>query len=156
MGRIPNAFREIIALNIRNCRLNKFPGRGGGRKCAEAFGVSPQQWSFWECGIRTPDEMRFSQMADFFGMSVEWMRSDHRPQQSAGSAASEAEYAASPANAIAGGDITQPSFSLKPAPPGSPASFFWLAHRVVMAMETTGLRLDKESLEYLAQCIKQS
>ena len=150
MGRIPSALREIIALNIRNCRLIKFPGRGGGKKCAEAFGVSPQQWSPWERGIRTPDEMRLSQIADFFGMSVEWMRSDHRPQQSAGSAALNTE------NAIPSSAGIPPSSSYNPAPPGSPASFFWLAHRVVMSMETTGLRLDRESLEYLAQCIKQS
>ncbi len=44
----------------------------------------------------------------------------------------------------------------EPSPPGSSASFYWLARYVVKSMETHGLRLDKESLEYLAQCIKKS
>ena len=78
MGKIPNELREIIAWNIRDCRAKKFPGRGGGKKCAESFGVSPQQWSPWERGMRTPDELRLSQIADFFGVTVEYMRRDNR------------------------------------------------------------------------------
>lgn len=78
MGKIPNELREIIARNIRECRLQKFPGRGGGKKCAETFGVSPQQWSPWERGMRTPDELRLSQIAEFFGVTVEFLRRDNR------------------------------------------------------------------------------
>lgn len=77
MGKIPNELRETIAHNIRECRLKKFPGRGGGKKCAEAFGVSPQQWSPWERGMRTPDELRLSQIAAFFGVTVEYLRRDN-------------------------------------------------------------------------------
>ena len=77
MGKIPNALRETIATNIRDCRLKKFPGRGGGKKCAESFGVSPQQWSPWERGMRTPDELRLSQIAEFFGVTVEYLRRDN-------------------------------------------------------------------------------
>ncbi len=77
MGKIPNELREIIAHNIRDCRLKKFPGRGGGKKCAETFGVSPQQWSPWERGMRTPDELRLSQIAEFFGVTVEFLRRDN-------------------------------------------------------------------------------
>lgn len=77
MGKIPNDLRQTIASNIRNCRMNKFPGRGGGKKCAEAFGVSPQQWSPWERGMRTPDELRLQQIADFFGVTVEYLRRDN-------------------------------------------------------------------------------
>lgn len=77
MGRIPDPLREIIARNIRGCRQKKFPGRGGGKKCAEAFGVSPQQWSPWERGMRTPDETRMEQLAAFFGVTVEFLRTDH-------------------------------------------------------------------------------
>lgn len=77
MGKIPNELRETIARNIRECRLKKFPGRGGGKKCAEAFGVSPQQWSPWERGMRTPDELRLSQIASFFGVTVEFLRRDN-------------------------------------------------------------------------------
>ena len=77
MGKIPEQLRQIIAANIRACRMKKFPGRSGGKKCAEAFGVSPQQWSPWERGMRTPDELSLSQIADFFGVTVEHMRRDH-------------------------------------------------------------------------------
>ncbi len=81
MGKIPNELRETIAKNIRDCRLKKFPGRGGGKKCAESFGVSPQQWSPWERGMRTPDELRLSQIANFFGVTVEYLRRDHSARQ---------------------------------------------------------------------------
>lgn len=77
MGKIPNELREAIARNIRECRIKKFPGRGGGKKCAESFGVSPQQWSPWERGMRTPDELRLSQIAEFFSVSVEYLRRDN-------------------------------------------------------------------------------
>ena len=78
MGKMPDALRETIARNIRDCRMNKFPGRGGGKRCAESFGVSPQQWSPWESGKRTPDELRLEQIANFFTTTVEWFRRDHR------------------------------------------------------------------------------
>lgn len=77
MGKIPSVLRENIARNIRDNRLKKFPGRGGGKKCAEAFGVSPQQWSPWERGMRTPDELRLQQIAEFFGTTVEELRRDN-------------------------------------------------------------------------------
>ncbi len=77
MGRIPDELRKIIAANIRAERMKKFPGRGGGKRCAEAFGVSPQQWSPWERGMRTPDEYRLRKLADFFGVTVEHLRRDH-------------------------------------------------------------------------------
>ena len=83
MGKMPNALRETIARNIRDCRLHKFPGRGGGKRCAESFGVSPQQWSPWESGKRTPDELRLEQIASFFGTTVEWFRRDHRNENPA-------------------------------------------------------------------------
>lgn len=77
MGKIPNELRQAIARNIRECRMKKFPGRGGGKKCAESFGVSPQQWSPWERGMRTPDELRLQQIADFFDVTVEFLRRDN-------------------------------------------------------------------------------
>lgn len=79
MGKIPDNLRRIIAANIRACRMRKFPGRGGGKKCAETFGVSPQQWSPWERGMRTPDETRLEQIAQFFNVTVEYMRRDNHP-----------------------------------------------------------------------------
>ncbi len=78
MGKIPQHLRETIARNIRQCRLDKFPGRGGGKRCAETFGVSPQQWSPWERGMRTPDELRLEELATFFNTTVEWLRTDHQ------------------------------------------------------------------------------
>lgn len=81
MGKIPNDLREAIARNIKTQREKKFPGRGGGKKCAEAFGVSPQQWSPWERGMRTPDEMRLKQIADFFELTVEDLRRDNREKR---------------------------------------------------------------------------
>lgn len=87
MGKMPDALRETIARNIRNCRQRKFPGRGGGKRCAESFGVSPQQWSPWESGKRTPDELRLEQIAMFFETTVEWFRRDHRLEDERGAAA---------------------------------------------------------------------
>ncbi len=142
MGKIPNELREIIARNIKQCRVKKYPGRGGGKKCAEAFGV-------------TPDELRLSQIADFFGVSVEWMRRDNSPQP-------ESKLPESPPPGLSAG--APPIGAVAGAPPlplweyslpGSPASFYWLAQHFVKSMEMRGLRLDKESLEYLAQCIKK-
>lgn len=78
MGKIPQPLREIIGRNIRDCRKKKFPGRGGAKQCALAFGVSPQQWSPWERGGRTPDESRLEQIAGFFGVTVEFLRRDNR------------------------------------------------------------------------------
>ncbi len=77
MGKIPQELREVIARNIRECRQKKHPGRGGGKRCAEEFGVSPQQWSPWERGMRTPDEKRMGELAEFFGVTVSFLREDH-------------------------------------------------------------------------------
>ena len=71
MGRIPEQLRRNIGANLRRLRMQLFPGRGGAQTCARAFGVSPQQWSPWERGLRTPDENRLARLAAFFGVSVE-------------------------------------------------------------------------------------
>lgn len=65
------------------------------------------------------------------------------------------ENAASPFGDIAGLDVPS-SPSWEPAPPGSPASFFWLVRHFIIVMQTQGIRLDKQSLEHLAQLIKSS
>ena len=69
MGKIPENLRQIIAANIRACRMKKYPGRGGGKKCAEAFGVSPQQWSPWECG----DMREFGVTIRLHPDDIEWI-----------------------------------------------------------------------------------
>ena len=172
MGKIPDELREIIAWNIRLCRMKKFPGRGGGKKCAEAFGVSPQQWSPWECGKRTPDEVRLTEIAEFFGVTVAWMRQDQRqpPVRPPVEPSLETPHGSGqdsfnmgstgsmppPFGGIAGMNIPPPLW--ESAPPGSAASFFWLAQRFIIALETQGLhvQIDKQSLEYLAHCLKSS
>lgn len=74
MGRVPVDLRKNIAANIRNCRCRKYPMWGGAKKCAEAFGVTPQQWSQWERGAHMPDEYRMIQLGLFFNVSTEWLR----------------------------------------------------------------------------------
>ncbi len=64
--------------NSNECRLKRYPGRGGTKKCAEALGVSSQQRSPWERGKRTPDESRLRRIAEFFGVTVEFLRRDNR------------------------------------------------------------------------------
>jgi transcriptional regulator with XRE-family HTH domain len=111
MGKIPEKLREIIASNIKQCRKVKFPGRGGGKACAEAFGVSPQQWSPWENGKRTPDELRLTQLAVFFGVTVEYLRHDHQ------SRSQTPPESLSTANlAVSGECQSRPGGSLSPFP----------------------------------------
>jgi transcriptional regulator with XRE-family HTH domain len=62
----PQELRAIIAANIREMRMKKFPGRGGAKKCALSYGVSPQQWSPWERGTRTPGEAHMHRLSAFF------------------------------------------------------------------------------------------
>lgn len=78
MGKVPVVLRKNIAVNIKKCRCEKFPEWGGAKKCAEAFGVTPQQWSQWERGAHMPDEFRMIRLAGFFGVSTEWLRRDNR------------------------------------------------------------------------------
>ena len=157
MGKIPSELRATIARNIRACRMAKFPGRGGGKKCAEAFGVSPQQWSPWELGRRTPDELRLDLIARFFGVTVEDLRRDKRPPPSSPSPDPEAMRREQSGifGQIPGIDAPPPP-GWQPAPPGSPASFFWLARHFVSFLQTHGLRIDKQCLDYLADAIRRS
>lgn len=77
MGKVPVDLRKNIATNIRNCRSNRYPKWGGSKRCAEEFGVSPQQWSQWERGTHMPDEFRMMEIADFFGVSTAFLRRDN-------------------------------------------------------------------------------
>ncbi len=75
MGKIPAEVREAIGRNIRAERLKKYGNRRGtSKQCAKDFDVSPQQWSPWERGMRTPDEIRMKDIAKFFGVNVEYLR----------------------------------------------------------------------------------
>jgi transcriptional regulator with XRE-family HTH domain len=78
MGRLTREEKEIIAYNISEQRKLRYPGHGGGKKCAAAFGIPPQQWSPWEAGSRTPDDNRLNQIAKFFEVTVADLR--HVPE----------------------------------------------------------------------------
>ena len=128
MGKIPNELRQTIAANIRAARIKKFLGRGGGKKCAAAFSefvgqnVSPQQWSPWERGMRTPDENRLKQMAEFFGVTVEDLRPDSSPPTAPES---------SPVN-------QSPSF---PHVACTETDIIWQLHKIYSGVATDGRRL---------------
>lgn len=77
MGKVPVELRKNIATNIKNCRNMRYPMWGGSKRCAQEFGVSPQQWSQWERGAHMPDEYRMMEIADFFGVSTEYLRRDN-------------------------------------------------------------------------------
>ncbi len=148
MGRIPDELRQIIAANIRAERMKKFPGRGGGKQCAEAFGVSPQQWSPWERGMRTPDEFRLQQLADFFGVTVEHMRRDH-------SAPENKPGAASP-------PLTE-SYCPEPSLHGTTCTEGEIIRQILSGLATNGIQvhvsvnivLSKEAKQETDMCPKQ-
>ncbi len=164
MGKIPDELRATIARNIRACRMKKYPGRGGGKNCAAGFSeyieknVSPQQWSPWETGKRTPDEMRLQQIAEFFGVTVEDLRRDKRspppvsPTLSQETSSGE-QGKANTLEPIPGIDIPPPP-GWQPDAPGSPASFFWLARHFLSLLQSHGLRIDKQCLDYLADAMR--
>lgn len=153
MGKIPDELRATIARNIRNCRQKMFPGRGGQKKCAAAFSlhveknVSPQQWSPWERGLRTPDEVRLEQMAKFFGVTVEFLRKDHRQPISRPGAVAGAP----PLLRENEGELP----SLLPDPPGSSASFYWLARHFADSVMKNGLqiRFDRDWVEFILSAL---
>ena len=82
MARTPKNIRMIIAGNIQRLKAQKFPGRGGSKKCAEAIGVTPQQWSPWEIGTRGPDEKTLKAIAKLFGVSEDDLLREPEPAPS--------------------------------------------------------------------------
>ncbi|MCD8139027.1 MAG: helix-turn-helix transcriptional regulator [Planctomycetaceae bacterium] len=146
MGKMPDALRETIARNIRDCRLNKFPGRGGGKRCAEAFGVSPQQWSPWESGKRTPDELRLEQIASFFGTTVEWFRRDHRNEGDAAPLppSSSSAYEVIRSHTL-GTELTKPrnagSVPLDPEGEDDINHYLWVIDILTRKLTTSGVRV---------------
>lgn len=162
MGKIPNDLRVTIARNIRDCRGKLYPGRGGQKKCAEAFtlfvgkNVSPQQWSPWERGMRTPDEVRLEQMAKFFRVTVEYLRTDHRERPRPPGAP---PLAGLPGMRDSPSDVDD-AFglpNLHPYAPGSPESFYWLAVRFVDAALSEGIRirLDRNAVEFIVSALSR-
>lgn len=80
MARTPKNIRMIIAGNIQRLKEQKFPGRGGSKKCADALGVTPQQWSPWEIGTRGPDEKTLKAIAKMFGVTVDDLLREPEPK----------------------------------------------------------------------------
>lgn len=149
MGKIPQELRKNIASNIRECRKKKFPGRGGAKTCAQAFGVSPQQWSPWETGKRVPDEARLTRLAEFFDVSVEYLRRDNSMNHPFG----VGQRFSHPA-------YRQERFRLhpkrpEPENPGSAESFYWLADWLVTTLLAKGMTVSiktrDQRLEFLLQ-----
>lgn len=136
MSKIPQELRQNIARNIRACRIRKFPGRGGARLCAEAFGVLPQQWSPWETGKRVPDESRLVRLAEFFEVTVEYLRRDNTTEMMGERESFFADAAVSPAKA----------HLRKPYPeshqPGSRESFYRLLEWFLASIVNKGLTIN--------------
>lgn len=149
MGKIPNELREIIARNIRDCRLKMFPGRGGGKKCAEKFGVSPQQWSPWERGKRTPDEDRMKQIAKFFDVTVAYLREDHSQPDP------EEDTAPTP------GPLPPPnagSFLPPVEPPSGGSDTYWMVAKFLGDITSNGLRirLSTDDMNYISKRLAEA
>lgn len=68
----PNERDFLIAYHIRELRQAKYPGRGGGQKCAEDMNVSRWQYYNWENGNRTPREKNLRMIADFHGVEPDF------------------------------------------------------------------------------------
>ncbi len=152
MGKMPDALRETIAKNIRECRVKKFPGRGGGKKCAESFGVSPQQWSPWESGKRTPDELRLEQIASFFSTTVEWFRRDHSADLAAaiGKSIAQRENASPPvihSQTFGEGEATPVTSGPRSMPPLQTvedediAHYLWVLDILTRKLTASGIRV---------------
>lgn len=159
MGKIPLELREMIAANIRACRMKQYPGRGGGKKCAEAFGVSPQQWSPWERGMRTPDEQRLKDLAEFFGVTVGFLRGDSGQQGQNASPSAEPMQSEPPSQNEAAYPPPSSHFRCpfySPPQPGQPfsghvRSLCWLAEQLFGDTREHGLpiRLHPKDVDML-------
>lgn len=159
--------RKIVAANIRACRKKRFPGHGGAKKCADAFGVSPQQWSPWERGVRNPDAMRLRQIAEFFGVTEEFLRTD--PKVAAEKAARvrvtdlfSERVAGQPGVNVSPGAEPLPGWaldlpSLRKAQPGSAESFYWLAERFLDVVQRGGVKItiDMPAVSRLCELLVQ-
>ncbi len=169
MNRIPQSLRETIARNIKACRMKDFPRRGGSQLCAKAFGVCAQQWSQWEQGRRTPNEQHMLEIAHFFKTTVEDLRRDKRIPPGLESHYKylfdddETDEDDSPTVSSMRARLSSNPHAAplaNPAPAGSDAGYYWLFRAFFQSMESKGIHVDvkhhfdKESLKYLAECLK--
>lgn len=74
---------QIMSANLRYLRESRFPGRGGSKKCADALGMKQQQWSPWEKGQRMPTDDSLRRIAAYFGVTVDYLKTDHQGSHAA-------------------------------------------------------------------------
>ncbi len=67
---------RAISRTITRLREQRFPGYGGKKKCAEAFGVHPQVWRDWEKGHRTPGPVYQRKLTEFFNITLSQLRGE--------------------------------------------------------------------------------
>ena len=86
MSRLPRKERkrllDVVAVNIQTLKVQKF-GRekGSSKAAAEALGKLPQQWYPWEKGIRMPNAESLKMIANLFGVTSDYLLTDHSPNQ---------------------------------------------------------------------------
>lgn len=68
---------RIVSTNLSRLRNEKYPGRGGKKSCSEALGLKQQQWTPWEKGVRLPNDDSLAKIAELFGVTVEYLKTDH-------------------------------------------------------------------------------
>lgn len=68
---------KVISNNLLTLRMKNYPGRGGSKQCATAMNLTLQQWSAWENGSRLPNNARLAQISEFFGVSMDYLKTDH-------------------------------------------------------------------------------
>lgn len=158
MVKAPKRLREIIANNIRECRKKHYPGLGGQKRCAQAFGVTQQYWSPWERGRRTPNEMRMHQLARFFGVTVEYLRADNtRPYKPA---AARSKNTPAPATGSAQGSGSIFGCPFYTPPRTGDRGGCWLAESLFGELRENGIpiRLRPADIEQIIESIvkKQS
>jgi transcriptional regulator with XRE-family HTH domain len=146
MMKVPKELRQAIAQNIRNCRMEKFPGHGGGKRCAEAFGVLQAQWSIWESGRQMPGELRLAKLAEFFGVTVEELRKGARTSPLKSENVSRR---------IPDKDIPAAIPETSSFVSGNPDILLRIIDNFFLSLQVHGVRIDKKSLDYLAEAIKR-
>lgn len=66
-----NALSAEIAKAIRDTRKKIYPHHGGARQFAQENGYSPQQWSQWERGARTPNKDNLERIDQAFSLYID-------------------------------------------------------------------------------------
>lgn len=95
--------------------------------------------------------MRLTRIAEFFGVTVEWLRRDHDKTE-APMEETAAPRPPLPENPFANLEAAHPMW--RQSAPGSAASFFWLAHHLISHIQLNGVKIDAQSLDHLARLLR--